>query len=105
MTTLEPYVPPYAEDEGQAMERARSEAVDTLQREALSLRNEGLTVRCDAVFDSDAGRGIIRYAEGLAPLFVAMATHGRGGLDHALHGSVCEAVIRSGVAPVLVVRP
>lgn len=37
--------------------------------------------------------------------FVVMATHGRGGLRHLLAGSVTEAVLRSGVAPVLAVRP
>jgi len=34
-----------------------------------------------------------------------MATHGRTGISHLLAGSVCESVIRSGVAPVLVLRP
>lgn len=37
--------------------------------------------------------------------FVVMATHGRGGLRHLLAGSVTEAVLRSGVAPVMAVRP
>jgi nucleotide-binding universal stress UspA family protein len=36
---------------------------------------------------------------------IAMATHGRTGLMRALAGSVCERVIRSGVAPVVVLRP
>ncbi|HET8648273.1 MAG TPA: universal stress protein, partial [Vicinamibacteria bacterium] len=39
------------------------------------------------------------------PDLIAMATHGHGGARHLLAGSVCERVIRSGVAPVLVVRP
>jgi nucleotide-binding universal stress UspA family protein len=34
-----------------------------------------------------------------------MATHGRSGLREIVHGSVAAAVLRSGVAPVLLVRP
>lgn len=37
--------------------------------------------------------------------FVVMATHGHGGLHHLLAGSVTEAVLRSGLAPVIAVRP
>jgi nucleotide-binding universal stress UspA family protein len=37
--------------------------------------------------------------------FIVMATHGHSGLRHLVAGSVTEAVIRSGVAPVIVVRP
>ncbi len=37
--------------------------------------------------------------------FVVMATHGRGGLRHLVAGSVTEAVLRSGLAPVIAVRP
>jgi nucleotide-binding universal stress UspA family protein len=34
-----------------------------------------------------------------------MATHSRGPLRQALFGSTTEAVVRSGVAPVLLVHP
>lgn len=37
--------------------------------------------------------------------FIVMATHGHGGLRHLVAGSVTEAVLRSGVAPVIAVRP
>lgn len=36
---------------------------------------------------------------------VVMATHGRSGLQETLQGSVTAEVIRSGVSPVLVIRP
>ena len=35
---------------------------------------------------------------------IVMATHGRSGLDRVLSGSVSDQLIRSGVAPVLIVR-
>jgi nucleotide-binding universal stress UspA family protein len=37
--------------------------------------------------------------------FIVMATHGHGGLRHLVAGSVTEAVVRSGLAPVIAVRP
>ena len=102
---LEPDPPTYAEDEEHALDRVKSEMMDYLQDQALFLRNEGLTVHCDIVFDDDAAGAIVRYARAHGPLFIAMATHGRSGLDHVLHGSVVEDVIKSGVAPVLAVKP
>jgi hypothetical protein len=36
---------------------------------------------------------------------IVMATHGRTGLVHVLCGDVAESVLRSGVAPVLLVHP
>jgi nucleotide-binding universal stress UspA family protein len=36
---------------------------------------------------------------------VVLATHGRTGLDRLLLGSVAEAVVRHGGAPVVLVRP
>jgi nucleotide-binding universal stress UspA family protein len=105
VAVMEPITPPYAEDEAQALEASRAEAREYLMDRGLILRNEGLTVKAEVVFDDNPAHGIVEFARELGPLFIAMATHGRGGLDHALHGSVCEAVIRSGVAPVLVVRP
>lgn len=103
--TLEPTTAAYAEDTEQAMARAKDEARDYLEAAALFLRNEGLTVRTDVVLDNDPVHGIVEYARDMGPLFIAMATHGRGGIDHVLHGSVAEGVMRSRIAPVLVVRP
>jgi nucleotide-binding universal stress UspA family protein len=54
--------------------------------------------------DDPAGVIIARAREAHADL-IAMTTHGRTGLGHLLAGSVCERVIRSRVAPVVVLRP
>ena len=56
------------------------------------------------VADDPAGVIIARARQTHADL-IAMATHGRSGVLHLLAGSVCERVIRSGVAPVVVLRP
>jgi nucleotide-binding universal stress UspA family protein len=37
--------------------------------------------------------------------YIVMATHGHGGMRHLIAGSVTEAVIRAGLAPVIAVRP
>ncbi len=102
---LEAAEPEYAEDEDHALRRTRAEVLDYLADRGLLLRNEGFDVRCEVVIDEDPQRAIVAFARQLGPLFIAMATHGRSGLSHALNGSVTEHVIRSRVAPVLVVRP
>ena len=67
------------------------------------------------VFDDDAAHAIIRMAEngedaegagvfGRCDL-IAMATHGRGGFQHWVLGSVTERVLGTTKLPMLVVRP
>ena len=47
---------------------------------------------------------IVRYAEGNACDLIVMGTHGRGGIDRLLLGSVAEKVVRGSSVPVLTVR-
>jgi nucleotide-binding universal stress UspA family protein len=47
---------------------------------------------------------IVRYAESEPCDLVVMGTHGRGGIDRLLLGSVAERVVRSSNVPVLTVR-
>lgn len=49
-------------------------------------------------------REIVRYAEEESCDLIVMGTHGRGGLDRLLLGSVAERVVRSSSVPVLTVR-
>lgn len=59
-----------------------------------------------AVVESDKPeQAIVDYAREHRVDMIAMATHGRTGLSRAVRGSVIDAVIRSGVAPVLVCHP
>ena len=57
-----------------------------------------------AVVEGSPSREIVRYAEGNDCDLVVMGTHGRGGIDRLLLGSVAEKVVRGSVVPVLTVR-
>ncbi len=48
---------------------------------------------------------IVAYAKQHDIDMIVMGTHGRGGLAHALLGSVAEKVLRKAPCPVLTVRP
>ncbi len=56
-----------------------------------------------AVMVGDAADEILAYARSYEPTLIAMATHGRGGLDRLVRGSVAESVLRWSTQPVLLV--
>lgn len=96
-------MPPVIESRIQAMSRLEASLHDYLVARAQAL--EGVRVEFHVKFADDAAEAIVERARQTTPDLIAMATHGRTGLNHLLAGSVCERVIRSGVAPVLVLRP
>jgi nucleotide-binding universal stress UspA family protein len=48
---------------------------------------------------------IIEYVRNENIDLIIMATHGRGGLEHIIIGSVAEKVVRKSPCPVLTIRP
>jgi len=56
------------------------------------------------LLDGTPSREIVRYAEENDIDLVVMGTHGRGGIDRLLLGSVAEKVVRASHVPVLTVR-
>ena len=48
---------------------------------------------------------IDRYAREHDVDLIVMGTHGRGGIEHLLLGSVAEKVVRSAPCPVMTIRP
>jgi nucleotide-binding universal stress UspA family protein len=85
---------------GELLRGDADDAVDGV--EALA---EGTGVEVEtAVVEGSPSREIIRYAEGNDCDLVVMGTHGRGGIDRLLLGSVAEKVVRGSVVPVLTVR-
>lgn len=57
-----------------------------------------------AIIEGSPSREIVRYAEREGCDLVVMGTHGRGGIDRLLLGSVAEKVVRGSNVPVLTVR-
>ena len=56
------------------------------------------------VVEGAPGREIVRYATDAGCDLIVMGTHGRGGIDRLLLGSVAERVVRRSPVPVLTVR-
>jgi len=79
-------------------------ARDYLERIATQLKGQGCAVR-SAVVEGDPAVRIIEAAEENAGVtMIAMSTHGRGGLDRWLFGSVAEKVLQAAPRPLLLVR-
>ena len=94
----------YAEDKTQAIERRISETEDYLSELAHRLP-EGTSCHIEAHVSDNAAQEIIDRAREEQVDVIVMATHSRGPLAQVLFGSTTEQVVRSGVAPVLLVHP
>ena len=94
----------YAETKEQAVERVDAELHDYLR--AIKQRlPAGVACRDEVVLDDQPQSAIVRFAITEDPDLIVMATHGHTGLLRVLFGDVAESVVRSGVAPVLLVHP
>lgn len=96
--------PKWAENKGQAVDRQRAQLNDYLESIAAKLP-KGAQVRIKTEIAHDAAAAIVECARDNDIDVIVMATHSRGPLAQALLGSTTSSVIRSGVAPVLVVHP
>lgn len=81
-----------------------AEATEYLDATVEELRGEGLTVD-KTLLMGDPAAGLIDWMGNTKGCLVVMSTLGRSGLDRAVLGSVTDKVIRSGVAPVIVIAP
>ena len=97
--------PPASAPGGDALAEgaAVTEAEAYLRHVARQLQDEGFSVQTRVVVARHAADAIVEQARGSG--LIALATHGRGGVRRLLLGSVADAVIRGGSAPVLVCRP
>ncbi len=100
----QPTPAPWAESRDQSISRVEAEARDYLGEAGRPLREAGVAVESRVLTADNAAKAIIDVARQEKADIVAMATHGRSGLRNIVHGSVASAVVRSGVAPVLLVR-
>jgi nucleotide-binding universal stress UspA family protein len=93
------------ESHGQALARVTSTAEDYLAAIASRLRANGLALEQRVILSEDAIEAITDFAKREGFDFIAMSTHGRSGLSSLVHGSVAGAVLRAGIAPVMLIRP
>lgn len=84
-------------------EEIRQGVVQKLEGYRESLQQNGVSAKV-AVVPGDPAEEILRKARSGDFELVAMATHGRSGMDRVLMGSVAEAVVRSSPVPVLLCR-
>jgi len=101
---IQPKPPGFVETKEQAMDRGLADRADYLH----SLERQlpaGPRYVCAVVAHDDPACAIIERALVEQPDVIVMSTHGHSGLVHILFGDVAEEVVRSGVAPVLLVHP
>ncbi|MDH5282734.1 MAG: universal stress protein, partial [Gemmatimonadota bacterium] len=69
------------------------------------LRQEGHVVRTYAVEGPRAAEAIIAQADVTDADLIVLASHGAGGFERLVLGSVADKVIRASSHPTLIVRP
>jgi len=81
----------------------RKQAETDLEAWSKPLREAGLRVSC-AVASEHPGSAIRSAAQSWSADLIAMGTHGRTGIGHAVLGSIAERTVRLAPMPVLTVR-
>ena len=87
----------------EAYAAARTWAVEHLDQWAATARGEGLAVKT-LMRTGIAHEDIVATARDERADLIAIGTHGRGGLNRLMLGSVCDRVIRLAFCPVLAIR-
>jgi nucleotide-binding universal stress UspA family protein len=90
----------HVRDTRQGSAEASRRYLDFTRRE---YANSGVAIEL-ATRKGSVAEAIIRAADEERIDLIAMATHGRSGLQHVFYGSVAEQVLRSCAKPVLLVR-
>jgi nucleotide-binding universal stress UspA family protein len=103
MDYFTPYESFMAAEYVEAMQRdIESETVKQLDAAAARVKAANVT---KAIRTGSAFIEITGYADSVGADLIVMGTHGRGGLEHILLGSVAEKVVRKSSCPVLTIRP
>ena len=83
----------------------REAATKYLDGLAQRMRKDGVTVTTHPIEAAGAAATILAQTEALKADLVAIASHGAGGFERLVVGSVADKVIRGSTHPTLVVRP
>lgn len=81
------------------------EAIEYLQAQKGSLRQQGYRAHYQVAEAEDVAAEIISASRGHNVDTIVMCTHGRGGLNRWLFGSVAARVLQAAEIPVLLIRP
>lgn len=84
---------------------ARRDAQRQLDRVADRLRERGVSVSSRVVTGPDAAACLLKVLDESRYAFLAMTSHGEGGLPRLLLGRVADKVVRSVRKPLLIFRP
>jgi nucleotide-binding universal stress UspA family protein len=87
-----------------AIQQAEAQAQDYLSRVAQRFTDSGIKVQ-NRVTIGDAATEVVRAAPQEGRDLIALATHGRSGLQRWFYGSVAEKVLHTTNTPVLLIRP
>ena len=93
-----------AETRSQAIDSAKVSAAEKLESVVRAALGD-LSVSVHVEVADDAAKTIVELATKIDAALIAVGTHSRTGIQHALMGSVAEAVVRNATRPVLVVGP
>ena len=93
-------MPEYAVERRAAL---TAEAMTYLQKIRQDLVDQGVATK-GVLLEGDIASEIITYAEENGFGLIAMATHGRSGIERFVMGSIADKVVRSTVKPVLLIR-
>ncbi len=88
-----------------AERKLRESAARYLEGHAARLRREGHVVTTVVADGLPVAQTILAEAERARADLIAIASHGRGGFERVLVGSVTDKVVRGATHPVLVARP
>jgi nucleotide-binding universal stress UspA family protein len=84
--------------------KGQAEAESYLECLVNQITKDGIAAE-KVVLIGSPGQTIIDYAQKQGIGLIAIATHGRGGLERAVMGSVADYLLRRSAIPILVVRP
>ena len=105
---VEDRLPPFVDEyTGISLEEILQAHTERARREMARFVEQNLPGRSDVETVVAAGMPsaeVVRVAEEREVALIAMATHGRGFVSHALFGSTTERVLRRAPCPVLTVR-
>jgi nucleotide-binding universal stress UspA family protein len=111
LTVVEPFYTFTASPEHQGEDRehyeryAREAAKDILQRAQERAAELGVEAKAKLIGSEHPDQAIIDIAEAEGCDLIAMASHGRRGMNALLLGSVTQKVLTHSSVPVLVLRP